>query len=214
MEAHIEHRAARRRRTRHSVRLDGRHILCAQRFRRGGSGRLRHWHAPAGRGSYAGDVHCIRGRRHRRAKRRRRQPRAGEGNLQERPASRHRRDAGLTALAQWRPELWLGAFTKDPETIAVGALFLRMISLNLVAQGVIYVCSSMFQGLGNTRPALLSSGARLIMYGLPLVWLSARPGFRIEQAWYLSIATTTLQAAFSLWLLRLEFRKRLVPRVP
>ncbi len=120
----------------------------------------------------------------------------------------------FTVLAQWRPELWLGAFTKDPETIAVGALFLRMVSLNLVAQGLIFVCSSMFQGLGNTKPALLSSGARLIMYGLPLIWLSAKPGFRIEQVWYLSIATTTLQAAFSLWLLRLEFRKRLVPVAP
>jgi putative MATE family efflux protein len=120
----------------------------------------------------------------------------------------------FTVLAQWRPQLWLGAFTKDPETIAVGALFLRMISLNLVAQGLIFVCSSMFQGLGNTKPALLSSGARLIMYGLPLIWLSARPGFRIEQVWYLSITTTTLQAALSLWLLRLEFRKRLVPVAP
>jgi hypothetical protein len=29
--------------------------------------------------------------------------------------------------------------------------------------------------------------------------------------WYLSIVTTTLQAALSLWLLRLEFRKRLAP---
>jgi putative MATE family efflux protein len=116
----------------------------------------------------------------------------------------------FTILAQWRPELWLGGFTKDPETIAIGALFLRMISLNLVAQGLIFVCSSMFQGLGNTKPVLLSSGARLITYSLPLIWLSATPGFRIEHVWYLSIATTTLQAGLSLLLLRLEFRKRLV----
>jgi putative MATE family efflux protein len=121
---------------------------------------------------------------------------------------------GFTLFAQWRPELLLGGFSKDPETIAIGALFLRMISLNLVAQGLIFVCSSMFQGLGNTRPALLSSGARLITYALPLLWLSAMPGFRIEQIWYLSIATTTVQAVFSLWLLRLEFRKRLLPLVP
>jgi MATE family, multidrug efflux pump len=119
----------------------------------------------------------------------------------------------LTMLAQWRPELLLGGFTKDPETIAIGALFLRMISLNLVGQGLIFVCSSMFQGLGNTKPVLLSSGARLITYALPLIWLSAAPDFRIEQVWYLSIATTTLQAALSLWLLRREFRKRLVPLV-
>jgi Na+-driven multidrug efflux pump len=118
---------------------------------------------------------------------------------------------GFTMIAQWQPEFLLGGFTEDAETIAVGALFLRMVSLNNVAQGVNFVCSSMFQGLGNTRPVLLSSGARLVTYALPLIWLSAMPAFRIEYAWYLSIATTTLQALLSLWLLRLEFRKRLLP---
>jgi putative MATE family efflux protein len=121
---------------------------------------------------------------------------------------------GFTMIAQWQPEFLLGGFTEDAETIAVGALFLRMVSLNNVAQGVNFVCSSMFQGLGNTRPVLLSSSARLVTYALPLIWLSAIPGFRIEHAWYLSIATTTLQALLSLWLLRREFRKRLVPVVP
>jgi len=120
----------------------------------------------------------------------------------------------FTVVAQWRPELWLGGFTDDPQTVAIGALFLRMISLNLVAQGLIFVCSGMFQGLGNTRPALLSSAARLITYSLPLIFLSALPGFRIEYVWYLSIAATTMQAGLSLWLLRLEFRKRLVPSLP
>ena len=54
----------------------------------------------------------------------------------------------ITMIAQWKPELLLGAFSTDAETIAVGALFLRMVSLNSVAQGLIFVCSSMFQGLG------------------------------------------------------------------
>jgi hypothetical protein len=43
------------------------------------------------------------------------------------------------------------------------------------------------------------------------LWLSARSGFRIEYIWYVSIATTTLQALLSVWLLRLEFGKRLAP---
>jgi putative MATE family efflux protein len=120
----------------------------------------------------------------------------------------------FTLVAQWQPEWLLGGFTKDPETIATGALFLRMVSLNLVAQGVIFVCSSMFQGLGNTRPVLLSSGVRLVTYGLPLIWLSGRADFRIEHVWYLSIATTTLQAVLTLWLLRRELSKRLVPLPP
>jgi Na+-driven multidrug efflux pump len=117
----------------------------------------------------------------------------------------------FTILAQCWPGLLLGGFASDRETVAVAILFLQMVSLNLVAQGFTFVCSSMFQGLGNTKPVLLSSGARLITYALPVLWLSARPGFRIEYVWYLSNLTTTLQAALSLWLLRLEFRKRLAP---
>jgi putative MATE family efflux protein len=116
---------------------------------------------------------------------------------------------GFTLSAQWQPELLLAGFTDDAQTIAVGALFLRLVSLNNVAQGVNFVCSSMFQGLGNTRPVLISSGARLLTYAVPMIFLSTTPGFRIEHAWYLSIATTTLQAGLSLWLLQLEFRKRL-----
>ena len=122
--------------------------------------------------------------------------------------------AVATIFAQWRPQLLLEGFSKDPETIAVGALFLKMVSLNLVAQGVIFVCSSTFQGLGNTTPQLISSTVRLITYVIPILWLSTQAGFRVEHIWYVSIVTTTLQALLSLWLLRLEFSKRLVPQLP
>lgn len=93
----------------------------------------------------------------------------------------------------------------------IAFLFLRIISLNMVAHGLIFTCSSMFQGLGNTKPVLLSSATRVFTYSLPAIWLSTRPGFRMEHVWYLSIAATTLQAALSLWLLRREFERRLAP---
>jgi Na+-driven multidrug efflux pump len=115
-----------------------------------------------------------------------------------------------TAVTQWQPELLLQGFTQDKATISEGALFLKMVSLNLIAQGLIFACSSAFQGLGNTRPQLISSTARLITYVIPTLWLSARSGFRVEQIWYLSIATTTMQALLSLWLLSRELGKRLV----
>jgi putative MATE family efflux protein len=115
-----------------------------------------------------------------------------------------------TAVTQWQPELLLQGFTQDKATISEGALFLKMVSLNLVAQGLIFACSSVFQGLGNTRPQLISSTVRLITYVIPTLWLSAQTGFRVEQIWYLSIVTTTMQACLSLWLLRRELRKRLV----
>jgi MATE family, multidrug efflux pump len=115
-----------------------------------------------------------------------------------------------TIVTQWQPELLLKGFTQDKATISEGALFLKMVSLNLVAQGLIFVCSSAFQGLGNTRPQLISSTVRLVTYVIPTLWLSAQSGFRVEQIWYLSIATTTMQASLSLWLLGRELRKRLV----
>ena len=114
-------------------------------------------------------------------------------------------------LAQSAPWLLLGSFSNDRETMAVASQFLHFVSFNLVAQGFVFTCSSMFQGLGNTKPVLLSSMSRVFTYSLPAIWLSTRPGFRIEHVWYLSIATTTLQAAFSVWLLRREFGKRLAP---
>ena len=115
-----------------------------------------------------------------------------------------------TIVTQWQPEFLLKGFTEDKATISEGALFLKMVSLNLVAQGLIFVCSSTFQGLGNTRPQLISSSVRLITYVIPTLWLSTQSGFRVEHIWYLSIATTTLQALLSLWLLNRELRKRLV----
>jgi putative MATE family efflux protein len=118
---------------------------------------------------------------------------------------------GFTILAQWRPELLLAGFSNDRETMSVAVLFLQLVSLNLVAHGVIFTCHSMFQGLGNTKPVLLSSAVRLFTYAVPVIWLSTRPGFAIEHVWYLSIATTTLQAGLALWLVRREFRKRLTP---
>jgi Na+-driven multidrug efflux pump len=115
-------------------------------------------------------------------------------------------------LAQFAPWLLLGGFSNDRETMAVAGQFLHFVSFNLVAQGLVFTCSSMFQGLGNTKPVLLSSVSRVLTYSLPAIWLSTRPGFRIEHVWYLSVATTTLQAALSVWLLRREFGKRLAPQ--
>jgi putative MATE family efflux protein len=118
---------------------------------------------------------------------------------------------GFTILAQWKSALLLTGFSEDREAVAVAVQFLKLVSFNLVVQGVTFTCNATFQGLGNTKPVLLSSGSRLLFYAVPAIWLSTRPGFFIEQVWYLSIATTTLQAGLSLWLLGREFKKRLEP---
>lgn len=115
----------------------------------------------------------------------------------------------VTFFCQLRPEWFVLAFTKEPEVVAVGAQFLRFISWNFVASGLIFTCSGMFQAMGNTWPSLASTGTRLLTFALPAVWLSHQPGFRLEQVWYLSVATVALQLALSLLLLRSQLRRRL-----
>jgi putative MATE family efflux protein len=115
----------------------------------------------------------------------------------------------LTLLCQLAPATLLRGFTADPAVIHVGAQFLRFVSWNFVASGVIFTCSGLFQALGNTWPSLLSSAARLGTFALPATWLSTQPQFRIEQVWYLSVATVALQALVSYWLARRQLRVRL-----
>jgi putative MATE family efflux protein len=115
----------------------------------------------------------------------------------------------ITALAHWRPELLIGFFTNASDVRTVGVVFLEMISWTFVAQGLIFTCSSMFQGLGNTRPSLVSSGVRLVTFALPCLWLSERPAFRIEHVWYLSMVSAATQALVSVGLLQWTLRRRL-----
>ena len=117
--------------------------------------------------------------------------------------------AFLTAICQWEADFFIGAFTRDPAVVLVGADYLRIISWNFVAQGLIFTCSGLFQAMGNTLPALLSSLTRVLTFVLPAVWLSHQPGFEIRHIWYVSVATVTLQALLSLWLLRRELHTRL-----
>ena len=117
----------------------------------------------------------------------------------------------MTLLCHWQPAAMVRAFTDDAAVVGVGVEFLQMISWNYVASGLIFTCSGMFQALGNTWPSLLSSASRLFTFVLPVVLLSRLPGFQLHDVWVLSIATTTLQAAISLWLLRREFRRKLQP---
>ncbi len=114
-----------------------------------------------------------------------------------------------TVIMQWRPEVLIMFFTDEAEVIEVGAVFLQLISLNFVAQGIVFTCSGVFQGLGNTRPALASSGIRLLIFVPTAVYLKYQPGFAINMVWYVSIVSVTAQAIISFVLVRQEFVKKL-----
>lgn len=115
----------------------------------------------------------------------------------------------VTVLLQWKPEALVGFFTSEADARAVGATFLRIISWTFIAQGVVFTCSGVFQGLGNTRPAMLSSAVRLTAFVPVVVWLSSQSGFQLERVWQISVATVWLQGCVSYLLMRGQFRRRL-----
>jgi putative MATE family efflux protein len=120
-----------------------------------------------------------------------------------------------TVMAVLAITVWLTApglvrgFSKDPQVIAFGSEFLTIASVNFIASGIVFSSSSVFQGIGNTVPPLLSTASRLVLFALPAALLSHRAGFQIRQVWYLSVASQVIQACGNLLLLRRELRRKL-----
>jgi len=115
----------------------------------------------------------------------------------------------LVILCLVAPHALIGVFSKDPAVLAVGEEYLRIISWNFVASGVIFVASSMFQAMGNTLPSLVTSGARILIVAIPVVALARLPGFQLRWIWLISMSAVYVQLALSLLLLRREYRRRL-----
>jgi len=89
-------------------------------------------------------------------------------------------------------------------------VYLRFISWNFVPTAIVFTCSGLFQAMGNTWPALLSTSTRILTFVVPVIWVSRTPGFMIEDVWILSVTAVCLQAVISYFLLRREFNRRLV----
>ncbi len=115
----------------------------------------------------------------------------------------------LTLFCQWGSAWAIHWFTSDATARAVGGQFLQVISWNFLATGIVFTCSAVFQGLGHTLPAVLSSASRIVSFVVPALWLASQPHFQLLHLWYVSIGSATLQACVSLWLIRSEFRRRL-----
>lgn len=120
----------------------------------------------------------------------------------------------VTLLLQFHPELLVAFFTDEEAVIQAGGDFLQIISWNFVAQGLIFTCSGMFQGLGNTKPAMLSSASRLLVFIPVAVWVSKQEGYTMDQVWYVSVLSVTLQAVISFLLVQKEFRLKLTHLKP
>jgi putative MATE family efflux protein len=115
----------------------------------------------------------------------------------------------LIILCLLVPDALIGVFSKDPAVLAVGTGYLRIVSWNFVASGLIFVASSMFQAMGNTVPSLIASGTRILLVAVPSILLSRTAAFQLNWIWYLSVGAVFVQLALSMFLLRREFSRRL-----
>src|SRR4030081_86624 len=115
----------------------------------------------------------------------------------------------LALLAYFASGPLILPFSRDPHVIAFGSEYLRIVALNFVAAGIVFTTSSIFQGIGNTWPPLLSSATRLFLFVLPALLVARTPGFEIRHVWYLSVVSQLIQACFNLLLLRRELRRKL-----
>jgi putative MATE family efflux protein len=116
----------------------------------------------------------------------------------------------VLAVITWSaPGAIVRVFNQDQEVVAFGRDYLNIIAFNFIAAGIVFTSSSIFQGLGNTIPPLISSASRLGLFALPALLISHRGGFDIKVIWYLSVASQVLQACFNLLLLRYELNKKL-----
>ena len=120
----------------------------------------------------------------------------------------------LTVFCQFGSHLLMHMFTYEEAVVSVGATMLIITSWNFAANGIIFSCSAMFQGLGNTWPTISSSIIRLFVFIAPAIWLSQQPHFDLVDVWYLSVCSMFLQAVVSFALLRREFRRKLTNLAP
>lgn len=119
--------------------------------------------------------------------------------------------AVFVVICQLFPAALIRFFSTDPAVVAVGEEYLRIVSWNYLAAGLVFVTSSMFQAMGNTKPSLVASFVRVVVVAIPTFVISTWPGFHLAWVWYLTVVSVTLQLALSLWMLNREFKVRLAP---
>lgn len=115
----------------------------------------------------------------------------------------------LFILCQLLAHPLMAFFSDDPQVLAEGELFMRIISLNCLSIVLVFSCSGIFQGLGNTWPSLASSALRIFAFVLPVLWLANRSDFSPAMVWYCSAASVLLQGLCSCYLLRGQLSSKL-----
>lgn len=124
--------------------------------------------------------------------------------------------AVASVVLYWRPELWLGIFTDDPDIIAVGHDYFRIVGPSYPFVGISMVLSFAFQGLGRATVPLVFMAMRVVVVLAVALVCTQVLGYG-ERSVFMTIAVAnTLAAGGMVYLFTGVLRRhtRLIARPP
>jgi len=90
----------------------------------------------------------------------------------------------IMTMAMGMPWLLLRAFTTDPEVIAIGTHYLRVVSLTYVFYAIMFVSNGVINGAGHTLVTTLISMVALLLVRLPLSGYLSHTMHSVTGVWY------------------------------
>ena len=111
-----------------------------------------------------------------------------------------------TILCWGIPEKLIGLFSSNPETIQVGSLALRLISLGFVISSLSVISCGSLEGLGKGVPSLMISLLRYVVLILPIAFVLSRL-LGATGVWHAFWITEVISAGLSFWLYRHALKK-------
>ncbi len=108
---------------------------------------------------------------------------------------------GCTVISRLFPANIIGIFSKNPDVIHFGIIYLEIFSLGYVTVGTIMVTASVFQGLGKTFPCLIGAVVDNALFAALVFTLPTFFGWGIQSVWWIKLATaTTEMVVVAVWL--------------
>lgn len=115
----------------------------------------------------------------------------------------------LTIICQWDADWLVRPFARDPAVAEIAAAYLRIVSLNFIATGLIFAASGTFQALGDTRPALIGGVLRMALFVSCAAWLVHQPWAQLEHIWWASAGAAVVHAGVAIVCVRSQLNSRL-----
>jgi putative MATE family efflux protein len=107
----------------------------------------------------------------------------------------------MVLLCEFAPTAMVGRFTDDPAVTDIAVTYLRWVAVAFPFAAIGMVNGGLFQGIGDTWPALFSSATRMLVAVVPAWWLSHTGQLSLLKLWQISILSMSVQGGLSSLLL-------------